>query len=109
MRDKSSRLDTVNLEKSAFRRLFRKTCERKSGSLVDLRDALLHTLTMDSQIKFHHVLSDGSLIPSIAAMPDEIYHHLLRAAVAEGNLFQVKRFITRKKLPLRCPDPLNGW
>ncbi|KAI9106113.1 ankyrin repeat-containing domain protein [Phlyctochytrium arcticum] len=42
-------------------------------------------------------------------MPDEIYHHLLRAAVAEGNLFRVKRFITRSKVPLRCPNPENGW
>ncbi|KAJ3174941.1 hypothetical protein HDU87_006607 [Geranomyces variabilis] len=42
-------------------------------------------------------------------MGDEIYQHLLRGAVAEGNLFQVKRFITRKGLPLQCPDPTNGW
>ncbi|KAI8822706.1 ankyrin repeat-containing domain protein [Fimicolochytrium jonesii] len=42
-------------------------------------------------------------------MPDEIYHHLLRGAVAEGNLFQVKRFISRKGVPLQCPDPTNGW
>ncbi|KAJ3170998.1 hypothetical protein HDU88_008032 [Geranomyces variabilis] len=42
-------------------------------------------------------------------MGDEIYQHLLRGAVAEGNLFQVKRFITRMGLPLQCPDPTNGW
>lgn len=42
-------------------------------------------------------------------MSEEIYHHLLRSAVAEGNLFNVRRLVIRKGLPLTCPDPANGW
>ncbi|KAI8815296.1 hypothetical protein BJ742DRAFT_876179 [Cladochytrium replicatum] len=37
------------------------------------------------------------------------FAHSLRAAVIEGNLVNVKKYLTSKKLPIKCPNPENGW
>ncbi|KAJ3048647.1 hypothetical protein HK097_010356 [Rhizophlyctis rosea] len=37
------------------------------------------------------------------------FRYTLQTHVAEGNLAALRKLLTKKHMPLQCPDPSNGW
>ncbi|KAJ3037812.1 hypothetical protein HDV00_001313 [Rhizophlyctis rosea] len=37
------------------------------------------------------------------------FQYQIQSYVAEGNLSAMRKLLSKKRMPLQCPDPVNGW